>query len=132
MTYLLQSTNLSQLKKDKHRRTNTEGQTQKDKHSEKVNIGYIILSKWMTFREITSFRVRTFIKTLPEDRVNGITIKRCCHVNTSCTSIHLHFTIVISTEYFYISCSYIICLFMSCPHTKDHIGNTGLHFLCHP
>jgi len=45
MTYLLQSTNLSQLKKDKHRRTNTEGQTQKDKHSEKVNIGYIILSK---------------------------------------------------------------------------------------
>jgi len=65
MTYLLQSTNLSQLKKDKHRRTNTEGQTQKDKHSEKVNIGYIILSKWMTFREITSFRVRTFIKTLP-------------------------------------------------------------------
>ena len=38
-------------------------------------------------------------------------------------------SIVISTGYLYISFSYIICLSMSCHHTKDHNGNKGLPFV---
>ena len=37
-------------------------------------------------------------------------------------------SIVISTGYFYISFTYIICLSMLCHHTKDHNGNKGLPF----
>jgi len=45
------------------------------------------------------------------------TIKIVC--NKKCDTL-------ISTEHFYISFSYIICLSMSCHHTKDHNGNRGL------